>query len=122
MALPGFVLDEDLRGLLWRYIVRYNARKVDPIDIVRVGDVEGLPLGILDPDILIWCEANNRILVSHDSSTTPVHLAGHLAVGRHCPGIFLVRGVHPMDAITFLAAATYASEPSEWQDRYFYIP
>ena len=112
MALPGFVLDEDLRGLLWRYIVRYNARKVDPIDIIRVGDVDGLPLGILDPDILNWCEGNGRILVSHDKSTTPIHLANHLVLGRNCPGIF----------VSFLAAAAYASEPSEWQDRYFYIP
>jgi hypothetical protein len=45
MPLP-YLLDEDLRGLLWRYIVKYNARGVDLIDIVRVGDFDDLPLGV----------------------------------------------------------------------------
>jgi hypothetical protein len=117
-----YVLDEDLRGLLWCYIVRYNARGVDPIDIVRVGDLEALPLGILDPQILQWCETHGRIFVTHDKSTSPVHLQDHLAAGRHCPGIFLVRDVRMADVVAFLAIAAHASEPSEWQDQYFYIP
>lgn len=117
-----YVLDEDLRGLLWRYVVRHNARGVDPIDVIRVGDAEGLPLGILDPLILIWCEVNDRVLVSHDRSTVPVHLRDHLKAGRRSPGIFLVRDVDPASVVAFLAAASEASDPAEWYDRYFYIP
>ena len=37
MAL-GFALDENLRGLLWRAVVRHNQHGVYPIDVVRVGD------------------------------------------------------------------------------------
>lgn len=81
-----YVLDEDVRGPLWRHILRYNARGIDPIDVIRVGDFDDLPLGILDPDILLWCEASNRVLISHDRSTTPSHLKNHLAAGHHCPG------------------------------------
>jgi hypothetical protein len=117
-----YVLDEDVRGPLWRHILRYNARGIDPIDVIRVGDSDDLPLGILDPDILLWCEANNRVLISHDRSTTPVHLEDHLASGHHCPGIMLVRDVRLADVVAFLSAAAHASEASEWQDRYFYIP
>jgi hypothetical protein len=117
-----YLLDEDLRGVLWRYIVRHNARGADLIDIVRVGDFDDLPLGTKDPEILIWCELNDRILVSHDKSTSPVHVRDHLAAGRHCPGILVVRDVHPVAVVEFLATAAHASEPEEWADRYFYIP
>jgi hypothetical protein len=117
-----YLLDEDLRGLLWRFIVRYNARGVDPIDVVRVGDFDDLPLGSTDPDVLRWCADHDRVLVTHNRSTTPVHLREHLAAGHHCPGILLVRDVPLADVVAFLAAAAYASEPGEWQDRYFYIP
>jgi hypothetical protein len=40
-----FVLDEHLRGPLWRAGQRHNARAEDPIDVVRVGDPPDLPLG-----------------------------------------------------------------------------
>lgn len=121
MALR-FLLDENLRGLLWRYIVRHNARGVDPIDVIRVGDAGVFALGATDPDILDWCETNGRILVSHDKRTIPAHLLEHLTRGRHCNGVFLVRDAHPADIVEFLVAAAHASEPDEWHDRYIYIP
>jgi hypothetical protein len=117
-----YIIDEDLRGLLWRFIIRYNSRGLDLIDVVRVGDSDDLPLGTLDPQILLWCEANGRILVSHDRSTTPVHLSAHLSAGHTSPGIFLVRDVPLSDVVAFLAAAAHASEPAEWTNRYHYIP
>ena len=52
MAL-AFLLDENLRGLLWKHIRRHNVRGVHPIDAVRVGDVADLPLGSTDPAILL---------------------------------------------------------------------
>jgi hypothetical protein len=118
----SYLIDEDLRGPLWRYVLRYNARGVEPIDAARVGDFDDLPLGTPDPEILRWCEVHQRVLVSHDRSTTPVHLAAHVSAGGHCPGIFLVRDVPLAEVVAFLAAAAYASEPGEWRDRYFYIP
>jgi hypothetical protein len=69
----SYLIDEDLRGPLWRYVLRYNARGVEPIDAARVGDFDDLPLGTPDPEILRWCEVHQRVLVSHDRSTTPVH-------------------------------------------------
>src|SRR5262245_50332571 len=91
MALT-FLLDEHLRGsALWHAIRQHNAVGVDAIDMVRVGDPPDLPLGTLDPDILLWMEQHGRLLVSLDKRTLPAALAAHLQAGHHCPGIFLIR-------------------------------
>ncbi len=63
MALR-FVLDENQRGLLWRAVVRHNQRGLHVLDVVRVGDPSDLPLGSIDAEILLWCEREDRILVS----------------------------------------------------------
>src|SRR4051794_11582418 len=118
-----YVLDEHLRGPLWGIILRHNGRGVDPIDVTRVGDEPELPIGVSDPDILLWAEREQRILVSEDKSTMPGHLADHLAAGRHSPGVFTVRpGFSLPQVLTFLVLAAYASDPGEWQDQIIYIP
>ena len=111
----AYVLDENLRGLLWRHIQRHNARGSYPLDVIRVGDRSDLPLGISDPDLLIWCENANRILVSRDEHTLPMHLSAHVALGRRSPGVFLARTAPLVEIMTFLVAAAYASESSEWE-------
>jgi hypothetical protein len=115
-------LDEDLRGILWPYLVRHNARGIDAIDIVRVGDLPDLPLGSADPDILIWCERNDRILVSHDKGTAPGHLRAHLGSGRHSPGLFLVRDIAIAQIVSFLVLVAHATGPEEWRDAHVFIP
>ena len=118
----AYLLDENQRGLLWDVIQRHNARGIDPLDAVRVGDLPELPLGRQDPEILLWAEAQERILVSFDRSTLPGYLADHLAGGRHCPGIFMVsRTSRPLVVLDFLVLAAYASEPAEWRDWIKYV-
>ena len=118
-----FVLDENQRGLLWRAIVRHNQLGVDPVDAVRVGDFADLPLGVADPEILLWCEQENRILITFDKSTLAGHLADHLSAGRRCPGIFMLRrGSRLSLVVSFLALVAHASEAWEWADRIEYIP
>jgi uncharacterized protein (DUF362 family) len=68
-----YLLDENLRGVLWRAIQRHNALSVYAIDLVQVGDPPDLPLGSLDPDILLWAERQGRILVSLDKKTLHVY-------------------------------------------------
>ena len=119
----SFLLDEHLRGTLWRAIQHYNSRGVNPLDVVRVGDPEDLPLGSLDPAILSWAEREDRILVSEDRKTLARHLADHLLAGHHSPGIFTIRGVTTLPRlISFLESAAYASDAHEWRDRIEYIP
>jgi hypothetical protein len=76
-----FVLDEHLRGPLWRAVQRHNTRAEDPIDVVRVGDPPDLPLATDDRTLLAWAEREGRILVTCDKHTVPAHLAAHIAGG-----------------------------------------
>jgi hypothetical protein len=119
----AYVLDEHLRGPLWRAIQRYNARNDGGINAVRVGDPEGPALASGDPEILLWAEQVGRILITLDERTMSGHLAQHLQDGHHSPGIFMVRPAsHIPDVVEFLALAAAASGPQEWSDRIAYVP
>ena len=94
-----------------------------PIDFIRVGGITELPLGADDQAVLIWAESAGRILVSEDKHTLPDQLDRHLAMGRHSPGVFLVRpGIGLPDLVEFLSLVAYVSEPFEWRDRVSFIP
>jgi hypothetical protein len=122
MAL-GYVLDENLRGELWKTLRRHNARAADPVSVTRVGDAPDLPLGSDDPAILSWAERAGRVLVSRDKSTMIAHLADHLRAGHHSPGVFLIRpGGRLADVISFLILASHAGDEDQWRDQVAYIP
>jgi hypothetical protein len=114
----AYLLDENQRGLLWRYIQRHNLTRDLPIDAIRVGDAPDLPLSSDDRAVLLWAERENRILVSQDRKTLAKHLSAHLAAGHRSPGIFQVRST----SLQFLLCAAYASEPGEWENRMAFIP
>lgn len=117
------VLDEHLRGPLWRTIQWHNSSGVYPLDITRVGDLAELPLGADDPAVLQRAEREQRVLVSHDLDMMAMHLADHLGAGRHSPGVFMIRHLSTLPQIlSFLRDAAYASEPAEWRDRLQFIP
>jgi hypothetical protein len=118
-----FLLDEHLRGPLWRAVQRHNASGRDRIDVVRVGDPPDLPLASDDAAVLTWAAREGRILVTCDKNTIPAQLAVHLAGGRRSPGIFMLRPAWSVRAVVvLLMLAAYASEDEEWQDRVEYIP
>ena len=121
MALR-FLLDENQRGMLWRYIRRHNAGTSFPLDIVRVGDSPDLPLGTDDPAVLVWAERAGRILVSADRATLAKNLEAHIGAGRRSPGIFMLRVVPLSDVLEFLVLAAHASDAGEWENRIAYIP
>lgn len=99
-------------------------RAKDPLrEIDYIGKGGVLPKGTLDPDVLIWCEANEAILVTNNRSTMPRHLADHLAAGRHVPGIFQVpeawTGTELFDELTLIAGSDV---PGEYADHIRYLP
>jgi hypothetical protein len=117
-----YVLDENVRGLLWRAIERYNRRTGYPINAVRVGDLTELPRGTRDRDLLMWAERENSIIISLDVNTMPRHLHDHLESGHHSPGLFLLVGRMNLFALLeFLSLAAYASDPEEWRDRVEFV-
>jgi hypothetical protein len=119
-----FVLDEHLRGGgLWQIIQRHNAQGINPLDAVRVGDPSDLPRGTLDPDLLIWAEREGRILLSRDYNSLPGHLAQHLRMGRHSPGIFLLRRRAALSVVLGdLIVTAHAGDASDFQDAIQLIP
>jgi hypothetical protein len=118
-----FVLDENLRGPLWRALVRHNQASVYPLDVVRVGDPPDLPLASLDPEVLLWAERERRILLSYDKATLAGHLASHLQAGLNSQGVFMLRrGSRLSEIVGHLALVAYASDAWEWQDRIEFIP
>jgi hypothetical protein len=118
-----YLLDENVRGVLWSAIESHNGRGVNPLDAVCVGDPPDLALSSPDPAILLWAEREGRIVLSLDQNTMPGHLASHLRAGHHSPGLFLLRrNVSVKSLITFLEAAAYASEAADWQDAVTWVP
>jgi hypothetical protein len=119
----AYVLDEHLRGHLWRAIQQWNAIGAQPLDVVRVGDTLDLPLGTLDPELLAWAEREGRLLVTLDKKTMIGHLRDHLDAGNHSPGVFIIRpGASVPDVREFLVLAAYASDPLDWRDFCRFIP
>jgi hypothetical protein len=118
-----FLLDENQRGLLWRAVVRHNQVGLDPVDVVRVGDLPDLPLRSSDSEILLWCEREDRILVSFDTATLAGHLAEHLQSGHRSLGIFMLRrGSRLSQVVAHQALVVHASDAWEWQDRIEIVP
>ena len=120
-----FLLDENLRDRgLWAAITQHNAKSDEGLDVVRVGDADGPPLGILpDPELIAWAAANGRILVGLDKSTLPSHLANFLNAGNQSPGvIFLRTDLTRNDVLELLILIAHACEATEWANTYRWIP
>ena len=118
----AFLLDENQRGMIWLHVERHNRKGSYPLDALRIGDPPDLPLGTADPELLLWGEKHERILVSRDRRTLGKHFAKHLASGHRCPGIFQVRDVPFDKLVEFLVCAAHASEASEWENCITFIP
>ena len=114
-----YLLDEHLNPMYRSQLVRRN-----PELVVRIiGDLDAPPKGTADPEILIWCEINGFILVTNNRKSMPKHLADHLALGRHIPGIFTLntdRGIGQIVEELIIIAGT--SFEKEYQDRIEYLP
>ena len=79
--------------------------------------------GTLDPEILIWCELNNFILVTNNRTSMPIHLAQHLGQNRHIPGIFVFRRKSTIgQMINDLIFIAQLNDSEEFQDCITHIP
>ncbi len=118
-----FLLDEHLRGPLSRAIQRHNRDALLPIDVLRVGESDDLPLGTGDPEILKWCAKSDRILVSLDKKTAPTHLENLSKGGLSSPGILLIsKNVAIPEVVQALVLIAYAGSPEDYRNTICYIP
>jgi hypothetical protein len=114
-----YLLDENLDPHLKAAVLRWDPT----IDIIRVGDPGAPELSTLDPEILVYLETAQHILVTANRKSMPLHITDHLTAGRHHWGVFLVR---KGTSIGRLAEELYlvwaASTSEEWIDQERRIP
>lgn len=114
-----FLIDEDLPPDYVRELRRYRPE----IDVLRVGMAGAPDLGTLDPAILLFCEREQRALVTENRATMPGHEAVHLAAGHHHGGIFKLRRGYSFGAyLAELRLIWDASEADEWVDQSHWLP
>jgi hypothetical protein len=98
-------------------------RRGENLSVMVIGDPGAPPKGSLDPDILLWCEEYGFVLVTNNRKSMPVHLADHLALGRHAPGIFILNPKksvgETIDELILVAATALVNE---YQDNINFLP
>jgi hypothetical protein len=94
------------------------------IEVWMVGDPGAPERGTPDAEILLWCEVKGFCLVTNNRASMPVHLAEHLAAGRHVPGIFILnnRKMSIGETVQELAMIWAASKPEEYVDALNFLP
>ncbi|MBE9005610.1 DUF5615 family PIN-like protein [Fortiea sp. LEGE XX443] len=115
-----------------KYLIDENVNPIYPnqirlrepeIVIKIVGEPDTPSKSTLDPEILCWCEENNFVLVTNNRTSMPVHLAEHIVVNRHVPGILTLNpNLSIGENIEELIILALASKDDEYQDRIVYLP
>ena len=64
------------------------------IDILRIGEPNTLPFGSLDPDVLVYLERSQRLLITDNRASMPEHLngSGLSYLAEPCPPTCSPRG------------------------------
>ena len=114
-----YLIDENLDPLYKSQLLRKGPNTVT----YAVGDPGVPPKGTLDPDILLWCEENDFLLVTNNRKSMPHHLVEHLAQGRHIPGIITLNlEMSVGETLEELILIAEAGDPDEYRDRISYLP
>jgi Domain of unknown function (DUF5615) len=114
-----YLMDENV---IPTYAKQIRRRRPDLV-IWTVGDIGAPGLGTLDPEILIWCEEYDFILVTNNRKSMPGHLRDHIAFDRHIPGIFLLNlNMSIGQNIDELLLIADGSLDGEYQDQIIHLP
>jgi len=114
-----YLLDENINPV---YKIQLRKRLPD-LTIKAIGEPATPPKGALDPEILIWCEEYGFVLVTNNRKSMPIHLADHLAMKHHIPGIFILgTGLSIGENLEQLIFIAEASFEDEYQDQIVYLP
>jgi uncharacterized protein involved in high-affinity Fe2+ transport len=106
-----FLIDENLSPQIKLAL----QRRYPQIDILRVGDAGEPAFGTHDPAILHYLQIAQRVLITDNRASMPVHLHDHAATGGQHWGIFVVRKHVPLGSLVEeLYLYWEASEAEEW--------
>lgn len=115
----SYILDENVDLAYQIQLLKRNSSLV----VFAVGDPGMPPKSTLDPEILCWCEEQNLVLVTNNRASMPIHLADHIAQGRHVPGIFILNSNLSMGrTIDELIIIAETALDDEYQDVITYLP
>ena len=113
-----YLLDENVNPVLRSALLRESPNLI----VWQVGMLGAPALGTLDPEILIWCEENEFLLVTNNRKSMPVHLQDHFAQGRRATGIFILNVEMSVgETVDELILIASASEAEEYQDQILYL-
>ena len=114
-----YLLDEHIAAAY-----QERLQQIDPtLSIKKIGDLDTLKFGTLDPQVLLWCEAHDFVLVTNNRKSMPLHLSDHLTGEHHIPGIFIINleaGVSDNAEALYLIAITAIT--NEYRDQIIYVP
>lgn len=103
--------------------MRALRRRAPHVELSRVGKPGAPACGSLDPELLRWCEEHHALLISCDRTTMPGHFADHVASGRTCWGVLLLRPRPSLArCLDDLIAIVGASSAEDWQGVLDYLP
>ncbi len=114
-----FLLDEHLSPRLKAALVRSDTA----IDVIRVGDAGAPPLGTPDPDILLFAWGQQRLLVTENRKSMPLHIIEFTQSGQPFSGVLQIKARTPFSTIVKeLYLIWEASEADEWVNRFVWLP
>ena len=115
----NYLMDENVDPIYAIQIRHKNANLI----IRSVGDIATPPKSTLDPEILLWCEEYNFILVTNNRKSMPIHHNDHLTQGGHIPGIFILNpNLSPGQNIDELILIAECAIEGEYQDQIIHLP
>lgn len=114
-----YLIDENLDPLYKAQLLHQELN----ILVYAIGDPGVPPKGTLDPDILLWCEENDFLLITNNRKSMPIHLVEHLAQERHIPGIITLNAEMSVgETLEELLLIAEAGNPEDYRDRIEYLP
>lgn len=112
-----FLADADLN----KAIVNGVVRREPSLDFLSA-QTAGLR-DLTDLEVLALAAEQQRILVTHDVGTMPVHFNTFTASGNRSAGVFLLsQSLDVRTAINELLLVWLVSEASEWENRLEWLP
>lgn len=115
----NYLIDENVDPV---YTIQLRRLKPD-LFVMAVGDLTTPQKGTLDPEILLWCEENNFVLVTNNRKSMPVNLEDHVAHKHHIPGIFILSPKLSVgENLEQLVLIAEGSLDNEYQDRIEFLP
>lgn len=114
-----YLIDENVDPIYTNQLRRLSS----DLFVIAVGDMTAPPKGTLDPEILLWCEEHDCILVTNNRKSMPVHLAEHIALSYHVPGIFILSPKLSVgENLEQLILIAEGSFEDEYRDRIEFLP